>query len=1399
VNAEPTHFTGIRSARANDIINSHALKMGTKTVFISHSSKDDAFVRKLRQALEDLGIEVWADSERLSGGDLLTSRIQRSIENVDHFLVVVSLNALNSEWVPREIKHAQSVQKDGYKIIPIMLPGIEIAAMRLLFPNEPVAIRIGEGPAAVTEALPQILDALGEQLPTQIIKHVQAETTPVSDLVLELTDPAIEYFEGNRRMIAIAKLTYCPPDGSRRVESPRYRFAAPLGPIETEEISWYLESYINWPSKFFQERAQRTIEALPQWGRFLYDAINVDPARNALEAWKSSDSADRRFTVKVDRQLIAGTPEAKQIEALESTTFLLSLPWELIHDDRSYLFQGKRPVRVRRSLPNRDPQSAPATQAPLRVLLVSPRPDDNSARYIDHRSSARPLVEALSQLAELASFKLLQPPTFAAFEAELQRAAQSGEAYHVVHFDGHGIYDGTNGLGKLCFEDPADTVKVEQRRSTLIDAGEVARVAREYRIPLFFLEAYQSAGTDTGSSASVAGGLLESGVSSVIAMSHSVLVETALRFITEFYKELLSGARIGHAMLAGQRALKSDTFRGKTFAGELHLEDWFVPVLFQEEHDRQLIREVLPQQVASVIEKKKHLALGALPEEPKHQFLGRSRDLLKAERILAQKRYLVVQGSGGEGKTTFAAELARWLVVTRRFARAAFTSVEQIGAQLVPNFSSQVGTDYQHGLQLLERALAEHATVLVIDNVESILDQESLDEILELCETCNKVGQTRVIFTSRQALSTPFDGNVLRIGRLDHDAAIRLVGNLLPDAWESMDTRNDLENLVDAVNCHARSLVLIAREVGAVGVRQATDNLHGVFQAIEAKHPGERENSLLASAALSLRRLPEETRQLIRPLRVFQGGGSLGAIRLALRLDHDDVQRCAHALIGVGLAEYVDPAYLRFDPALIGGDLTPEEHEAATRAWAAAVASEVIFLYNEQFRDADYSNRLALLELPNFLAALVYFANSEPAERVVHLATLLEQPISYVNRPKALARIVKIRSVASERLSGWSHARFEADRAAIERFIDQGRTAEAVQAAQRLHLQAEAAGDGAYAAAASDGAEAQWYLGQALRISGNAAAALPHLERARERFERLDRPSNRMVGMALAETASCLIDLGRYDEAASILQETIAMAADRDDLRAVAVEKSQLATVRLLQRNYEDALRQYQETLEVFERRKEPHSVSVAWHQIGMVHQEEGKYKAAERAYQKALNIDIQTNDLSSQAKTLNQLGNLCLRSDRTEDAVRLYRQATEIDVSLGQLRNEGTDRNNIAIGLITLERYDEARRELERAIECNKPFGHVARPWVTLHLLSLLERAVGNEPAAVIVRDQAVTAYLSYRRDGGASEVDAAELIAQLKQDSNDAHAAVSNLDTECRVAAEIILAFETSKSALP
>ena len=196
---------------------------------------------------------------------------------------------------------------------------------------------------------------------------------------MRLADPSIDRSDGKRRAVATAALVYSPSYSGPEVESLRFRFIAPLGPIEAGDLSWYLERYINWPSGIFRERAGRIEAALPQWGRELYGSLEGAVGSDLLKTWKAAPKeAERRFTVKVDKELVAGASAELQAAAEEAATLLLSLPWELLHDDSGYLFRGARGVRVRRRLPNRNPQDAIATHPPIRVLLVSPRPKMNS-------------------------------------------------------------------------------------------------------------------------------------------------------------------------------------------------------------------------------------------------------------------------------------------------------------------------------------------------------------------------------------------------------------------------------------------------------------------------------------------------------------------------------------------------------------------------------------------------------------------------------------------------------------------------------------------------------------------------------------------------------------------------------------------------------------------------------------------------------------------------------------------------------------------------------------------------------------------------------------------------------------------------------------------------------------
>lgn len=1381
-------------------------------IFISHASKDDNFVKDLRQALEDLGLSVWVDSRELIAGNKLAPEIDQAIEQARQVIVVLSPNTVNSPWVRKEIKKALEVEQtrkdDGYRVIPLLLPGIEPSALALWFDEEPVGVRVQLTTGAVSEALPQILAALGERLPNDAERGQIAPTQPVEDLLLELSDPKIETQDGKRRATAIARLVYDPATpNAPKIDSKRYRFTAPLGPIEAEELRWYLESYYLWPTGVFQERAERIEAELPQWGQMLYTAaLESKTAKDALKAWEqTANGAERRFSVLIDSDLPEGSSTDEQARALEAASSLLTLPWELLHDGRSYLFQGKHSVRVRRRLPNRRQQAVVPTKLPIRVLVVSPRPEDQYTGYIDHRASALPLVEAVENLGELVELSVLTPPTFPELQQALQRAVEAGKPFDVVHFDGHGVYDREHGLGGLCFEDPNDVSKLRDRAMELIDAEKLASTMRDYRIPLVFLEACQSAQVEKDPTASVAGKLLEEGVSSVVAMSHSVLVETARRFVQAFYTELARGVRVGTAMLAGQRALMADSFRLKIMgAGDLHLQDWFVPVLYQEEYDPQLITKLHSQEVQQIQVQQRRLSLGALPDPPQHHFQGRSRELLALERLLVDQPYAVVRGQGGAGKTTLAVELARWLVRTDRFQRAAFVSVEHIsdvrtvidsiGRQLVPNYSvSLYGEKLEQALQPIERALRDHSTLIVLDNLESILPDSTgqappaaapFEELFALCQTLLKADPaTRILFTSREVLPAPFDhaGRHVELGALSREDAIALVSQVMaqegltPAAQDPGGTAQEIIDLVEAVNSHARALVLLAKEVARRGVRATTENLHQLMAELHRKNPDDRENSLYASVELSLRRLPPEMRKQIKVLGVFHGGAHLMVWDHILDTAEDDtdtVRNLAISLIDVGLAEDMGYAHLCLDPALppyLLRQMDAAEQERARERWGEGMMELTSFLFQQLFKEAQIASHLTVLELPNILALLSWIHDKASPEQVVVLAQRVERLLANLGLPQALRRATNVRETAAQKLRSWSHAQFLAESATIDRLLEQGDLQSAYNLAQHLLQCCLTAGEAAYKSATYDLAMAYFLAGRVLKTMGIAEAALQLLARAKRRFQVLVEEGNtnaaHMVSVAGTESGECLVNLGRLDEAAVVYEENIERQEKLGNKREVATNKGNLGTVRKEQRRYTEALEAYTEARTIFEELNEPGTLATILHQIGMVYERAKQFDQAEQAYRQALAITVQLKDRFAEARTLAELGNLYDAMGRMEEAASFSRQAAEIYLQLQNLSREGSARSNLADTLIKLQRYNEARRELQRAIECKQPYGHAAEPWKTWMILYKLEKAVGNQSTANQVRQQGIEAYLAYRRAGGENQASGGQLTVLIFQ----------------------------------
>ena len=91
--------------------------------FISYSTKDEDFARRLYADLQANNVRCWYAPEKMEGGRKLFDQIDEAIRYHDKPLLVLSQNSMCSEWVKTEIRRArrEEVKAGRRKLFPISL------------------------------------------------------------------------------------------------------------------------------------------------------------------------------------------------------------------------------------------------------------------------------------------------------------------------------------------------------------------------------------------------------------------------------------------------------------------------------------------------------------------------------------------------------------------------------------------------------------------------------------------------------------------------------------------------------------------------------------------------------------------------------------------------------------------------------------------------------------------------------------------------------------------------------------------------------------------------------------------------------------------------------------------------------------------------------------------------------------------------------------------------------------------------------------------------------------------------------------------------------------------------------------------------------------------------------
>ena len=1112
----------------------------------------------------------------------------------------------------------------------------------------------------------------------------------------------IQHIPGSDNEAARVRVNYRrDPNAQPQEREAEFRFS--VEPNDRGDIQWYLEEFLHYPWGEFLTRAERVKELMIRLGQDLFEAVFDDRETAALYAHIADDLGNTRIVIH------AADPVG------------ISLPWELIRDPVKAEFGDL--ARLAHSFVRSQPNlifdtPTPSDREAFNILLVICRPGGPDGD-IPFQSLARPLVELFREHKERIHLDVLRPPTFEQLSRVL---SDKPDFYHALHFDGHGAFPQGCGTaseqGLLLFEGEDDKPRRE------ITGEELGGLIAGKRVPIVLLDACQSGMTRPESLyLSVGNQILKAGAGGVVAMTYSVYVQTAVRFMARLYQGLANGEQLARAVSNGREELRSHPQRVSPI-GDIELKDWMVPVLFEAAPIQVLEPRDELRLDTSVLEDRQVRAGAEIdcPDAPAYGFVGRDNVTLELERSFQTETTVLMQGMAGVGKTEMAMGFARWLAETGGLDGPIFffkfenylplaQVCDRVGQLFNVDIKRQMGTEW-HLLDAVQRRglaldiLKQVPCLMIWDNfepvhgfpegTESAWTPEEQEELRKFLRDLSN-GRTKVLITSRR--DEGWLGNIYRRVELSglklieaQDLALRVLrrAGLNVEQIRSLDDYNDL---LQYLRGNPLAIQVIIPELKRTSAEDLLNKLRTGEATFTRDDPWQgRERSLTASLTYRLDALDETLRRRLGILALFQGlvdadllaymcSKVEGAPDLLQGLGKDDWIRLLDSAAEVGLLRQIGKGLYTVHPALpwFFHDLLeqafPGQDEWFERAYAKAYSQYGAYLHQMFDRSAESAMSLLAAEEDNLTHALG-FARKRERWNDMHgilygMMRLLTMQGRWVEWERLITNMEQDVTDPDGNTVQGGEGLFRALLGHRSRAVQYRRDfvgAEAILLRLKDHY--EGAGDDRNVATA-------------LHQLGRIAEERREFAEA-ERWYRQSLGIEERIGNEHGQAAT-LHQLGiiaeerrDFDGAEGWYRQSLAIKERIGNEHGQAITLHQLGRIAQERRDFAEAERWYRQSLAIEERIGNEHGQAISLHQLGRIAEERRDFAEAEQWYRQSLAIKERIGNEHGQAGTLHQLGRIAEEQDDITRAISLYEQAEAIYVRLNDPHNLGIVRSSL-------------------------------------------------------------------------------------------------------------------------